>query len=240
MAIATANHLVEHPAHRASGGMAPISGPSALHLPAAHLSAVHLSGPRETKVSTPHLRLPHRDAGGMTGMPTPGLAPTLSTENPMEAGYIQQLSGMSAEQLQELAVRLGGSPYGQIVQRVLAQKRMAPQQTQATQNAALSQQSLGMQAQQTLTPQPISVQQPVPSAIQQQARGGPSGMRPARSDRHVPILAAGGEFVVSPQHVAKLGGGDISKGHRLLDRWVVDARRKIIDKMESLRPPVKS
>jgi hypothetical protein len=68
------------------------------------------------------------------------------------------------------------------------------------------------------------------------ARGGAS-RAPAG---HVPILAAGGEFVVSPEHVARLGDGDVHEGHRRLDKWVVETRRSIIRKMSHLRPPVKS
>lgn len=63
------------------------------------------------------------------------------------------------------------------------------------------------------------------------------GMRPPET---VPILAAGGEFVIAPHHVARLGGGSVEAGHKKLDKWVVDTRQKIVDKMKSLRPPVKS
>lgn len=56
----------------------------------------------------------------------------------------------------------------------------------------------------------------------------------------VPILAAGGEFVISPEHIARLGDGDIKEGHRRMDEWVVRTRRQIVEKMKKLKPPVKS
>lgn len=63
------------------------------------------------------------------------------------------------------------------------------------------------------------------------------GMQPRET---VPILAAGGEFVVAPHHVARLGNGDIKEGHKWLDKFVVNARKHIVDTMKSLKPPVKS
>ena len=56
---------------------------------------------------------------------------------------------------------------------------------------------------------------------------------------HVPIAAAGGEFIVPPEAVARIGGGDIKRGHKILDEFVVHARRRIIDEMRRLKGPVK-
>ena len=74
------------------------------------------------------------------------------------------------------------------------------------------------------------------------ARGG--ALKYAKGGAHhngtVPILAAGGEFVISPDHVARLGKGDVKAGHKLLDDFVVAKRKEIVSKMQSLRPPVKS
>ena len=67
-------------------------------------------------------------------------------------------------------------------------------------------------------------------------RGG--GME--REKETVPILAAGGEFTISPEFVARLGNGDIKLGHRRLDEWVVAKRKEIIREMSRLKPPVKS
>lgn len=66
--------------------------------------------------------------------------------------------------------------------------------------------------------------------LQAYAEGGPA-------EEHVPIVAAGGELVVSPEVVARLGGGDPKKGHIVLDRMVKHLRKQIIDQMKSLPGP---
>ncbi len=55
----------------------------------------------------------------------------------------------------------------------------------------------------------------------------------------VPILAAGGEFVISPEVVGKVGGGDLKRGHEALDLWVKMQRRKIIQELSKLPGPAK-
>lgn len=65
------------------------------------------------------------------------------------------------------------------------------------------------------------------------ARGG-------RMRGRVPVIVAGGERIVSPDEVARLSGGDIKKGHAMLDRWVVDARKHILKHTAKLPGPVKS
>src|SRR5262249_43819360 len=42
----------------------------------------------------------------------------------------------------------------------------------------------------------------------------------------VPVVTAGGEHVLSPQDVAIVGDGDVGLGHRLLDNWVMQNRKK--------------
>lgn len=54
---------------------------------------------------------------------------------------------------------------------------------------------------------------------------------------HTKILAAGGEFVVHPDDVRRVGGGSLSRGHSILDRWVVHERKKVTKKMASLPGP---
>ena len=56
----------------------------------------------------------------------------------------------------------------------------------------------------------------------------------------VPIVAAGGEFIVPPEKVAEIGGGDIDVGHRILDRWVETTRKKHIKTLRKLPGPKKS
>lgn len=55
----------------------------------------------------------------------------------------------------------------------------------------------------------------------------------------VPIVAAGGEFVVGPEHVARVGGGDMKKGHAALRRFVLLARKHHIKTLKSLPNPSK-
>jgi hypothetical protein len=66
----------------------------------------------------------HFDDGGSVGMPAPGGG--FSGNANLQSTY-QQYSQMPIEKLQELAVRLPAtSPYGAIVRRALATKRMSP------------------------------------------------------------------------------------------------------------------
>lgn len=64
------------------------------------------------------------------------------------------------------------------------------------------------------------------------AKGGASG-------RHVPIVAAGGEFVIPPEKVAEIGSGDVDRGHKILDHWVNTTRKKHITTLRGLKPPKK-
>jgi len=54
----------------------------------------------------------------------------------------------------------------------------------------------------------------------------------------VPTIVAGGERIVSPEEVARLSGGDMKKGHAMLDKWVVAARNHIIKHTKKLPGPV--
>lgn len=56
---------------------------------------------------------------------------------------------------------------------------------------------------------------------------------------HVPIIAAGGEFVISPAVVRKIGGGDMKHGHEVLDALVLHLRKKTIHEMRNLKGPKK-
>ncbi len=65
----------------------------------------------------------------------------------------------------------------------------------------------------------------------------------SRGDHHVgkpvPIAAAGGEYSISPESILSKYG-DLDVGHRVLDRWVLNLRKKHIAKLKSLPPPAKS
>jgi hypothetical protein len=66
-----------------------------------------------------------------------------------------------------------------------------------------------------------------------------TGGAPSHDDKPVPIIAAGGEFVIPPEKVREIGGGDIDKGHRILDHWVLTERKKHIKTLKNLKPPKK-
>lgn len=56
----------------------------------------------------------------------------------------------------------------------------------------------------------------------------------------VPIVAAGGEYIVTPEQVKALGGGSIARGHKILDAFVLHVRKRTISEMRKLKGPVKS
>ena len=63
----------------------------------------------------------------------------------------------------------------------------------------------------------------------------PEGTKPKKGT--VPIMAAGGEHVIHPDAVKRIGGGDINKGHNLLDAWVVAERKKNVKTLSRLPGP---
>ncbi len=72
--------------------------------------------------------------------------------------------------------------------------------------------------------------------------GGHTDKGGARGDgagQPVDIVAAGGEFVISPEIVRRIGRGDLKKGHAILDHWVMKSRKKEIKVQRALPPPAK-
>jgi hypothetical protein len=65
-------------------------------------------------------------------------------------------------------------------------------------------------------------------------KGGPGGKQ------GTPVALSHGEYVISKEYCRWLGGGDEKAGHRLLDKWVVEQRKKTIKKTQKLPPPVKA
>lgn len=55
----------------------------------------------------------------------------------------------------------------------------------------------------------------------------------------VPIVAAGGEWVIHPKHVEEIGAGDIDMGHRVLDEFVKRIRKELIGTLQKLPGPKK-
>lgn len=59
----------------------------------------------------------------------------------------------------------------------------------------------------------------------------------AETGEPVPIVAAGGEYVLSPQEVAWVGKGNMDIGHRALDEWVKGTRAELISTLKNLPGP---
>lgn len=55
----------------------------------------------------------------------------------------------------------------------------------------------------------------------------------------VPIVAAGGEYVVAPEDVVHVGGGSLDDGHAVLDEFVKGYRQHLIQTLRKLPGPRK-
>ena len=55
----------------------------------------------------------------------------------------------------------------------------------------------------------------------------------------VPIVAAGGEYVIPPENVVHIGNGDLDYGHQILDEFVKRFRAKTIKTLQKLPGPKK-
>lgn len=53
----------------------------------------------------------------------------------------------------------------------------------------------------------------------------------------VPIVAAGGEYVLSPGEVMHIGDGDLDLGHRVLDQFVIRMRKELVNTLSKLPGP---
>lgn len=58
-------------------------------------------------------------------------------------------------------------------------------------------------------------------------------------DTNTDIIAAGGEYVLSPEQVADIGGGDMTAGHNILDQFVKSVRQQHINTLKKLPGPKK-
>ena len=56
----------------------------------------------------------------------------------------------------------------------------------------------------------------------------------------VPVVLAGGEMVLSPEEVRRVGDGDLDLGHRVLDEFVKRVRAKTVTTLRKLPGPAKS
>lgn len=74
---------------------------------------------------------------------------------------------------------------------------------------------------------------PHPPGAPRLARGGPT--------TGVPVLVSHGEYIVPPHEVARLHrSGDVKEGHKMLDDFIIRARKEIVKKTAALPGPVKS
>lgn len=55
----------------------------------------------------------------------------------------------------------------------------------------------------------------------------------------VPVVLAGGEYVIHPEDVTRVGGGDQDLGHAILDQWVKNKRRETVKTLTKLPGPKK-
>jgi hypothetical protein len=55
----------------------------------------------------------------------------------------------------------------------------------------------------------------------------------------VPIVAAGGEYVIHPKAVEAIGKGNLDDGHRILDEFVKQMRAKTVKTLQKLPGPKK-
>jgi hypothetical protein len=70
--------------------------------------------------------------------------------------------------------------------------------------------------------------------------GAPAGYASGGDVGHlVPIVAAGGEYVIHPIAIEEMGGGDINVGHRALDDFVKTMRAKTVKTLKNLPGPAK-
>jgi len=72
---------------------------------------------------------------------------------------------------------------------------------------------------------------PYGQALQTKAAGGQT--------EAVPIVAAGGEYVLSPEQVVEIGEGSLEDGHRALDEFVKRKRAETIKTLKHLPGPKK-
>lgn len=66
-----------------------------------------------------------------------------------------------------------------------------------------------------------------------------AGGKTSAAGKPVDCVTAGGEYVIGPDVVRAIGGGDIDRGHKILDHFVMGQRKAHIRALASLAPPAK-
>lgn len=288
------------------------------------------TGDEGLAIRTANAREGHRDYGGPvdSGSGIGGVTPSAQSASPIEQGMIKRYSSLPVERLQELSSMLGSSPQGQIVQRLLAQKRVmsaqaqpqqqtlpaapsiaAPAQTAAHRGGTIQHRDAGgMMSSSMASPwwtrreatadnhsgflagptagraDALHTAAPggsyiipadvvaglgegnslagakvvdlmlrtgpwgTPQAQGRAGRGPPAAPHPMAAQAKggdvqgngepVPVALSHGEFIVMPEHVTRIGGGNLKQGHRNLDAWVQLERKNQIKKLKGLPPPV--
>ena len=175
----------------------------------------------------------HRDAGGATdpnatdSSSLGGIAPTAQTQNPMAQGMIQRYASLPTEKLTELGAMMGGSAQGQVIQRLLQQRRMMSQQQAVPAPQAAPQQPAfarggAMPKRADGGDMGISASQGSPWWTRAVARGADSttgflhGTTPGRADA-VNTQSPAGSYVFPADVVAGLGEGNSLAGARVLE-----------------------
>lgn len=75
------------------------------------------------------------------------------------------------------------------------------------------------------------------AAFDAQQRKKQSGGEAEGGDSHVPIVAAGGEYIIHPEVVRDIGHGNLKAGHKVLDRFVLRVRKENIKTLKKLPGP---
>lgn len=57
---------------------------------------------------------------------------------------------------------------------------------------------------------------------------------------HTPVDLSDGEYVIGPEDVARIGGGDPKAGIRILDKWVMQQHQRHVAKLKKYKGPVKT
>jgi len=90
-------------------------------------------------------------------------------------------------------------------------------------------------------PEPYKEDQPGPSPVRFEppkfdniARGG----RPRGHNKAVPVVIAGGEYIVTPDEVLRKGKGDLKRGHAWLDDFTLHCRKQTRSTLGKLPGPV--
>jgi hypothetical protein len=107
-----------------------LTGPQSGHAARIANAVLRRTGNEGESIAVANKYFQKRDDGGgivdPAGQEVGGVAPTNQTMSPLERGMIQRYSSLPPEKLQELAVMMGGSPQGKLIQQLLARKRMMP------------------------------------------------------------------------------------------------------------------